>query len=140
MLNPIKECRVSVGDLDAAFPILDDSTYEYFLNKNENSVRRASLEAARTIMFQLSMRTDETVDIFSIKGAKAAEQYRLALQMFLRDPNMNPVLTSANGYAGGISLQDMQDNIDKSDNNAVTTANFKGYFATPALADPFGLR
>ncbi len=140
MLNPIKECRISVGDLDATFPILDDATYEYFIEKNEGSVRRASLEAAKTILFQLSMRSDETVDIFSIKGSKVAEQYRLALQLFLKDPNMNPVLTSAGGYAGGISLQDMQDNIDTSDNNAVTTAGFKGYFATPALSDPFGVQ
>ena len=137
MLNPIQELRVAVGDLDAAFPILDDSTYEYFLVKHEDSVRRAALDAAKTILFQLSMRTDETVDIFSIKGAKAAEQYRLALQMFLRDPNMNPVLTSANGYAGGVSLQDMQDNIDNSDNNAIKTPNFSGAYTYPALNDPF---
>lgn len=137
MLNPIKEVRVQVGDLDVTFPILDDSTYEYFIEKNEGSVRRAALDAARTILFQLSSRGDETVDIFSIKGGKAAEQYRLALQLFLKDPSLNPVLTSANAYAGGISLQDMQNNIDNTDNNAVITPNFSGTYTAPDLSNPF---
>ena len=137
MLNPIKECRIQVGDLDVTFPLLDDSTYEYFIEKNEGSVRRAALEAARTILFQLSSRGDETVDIFSIKGGKAAEQYRLSLQLFLKDPNLNPVLTLANMYAGGISLQDMQNNINDTDNNAVNTPNFVGSYTTPDLTNPF---
>lgn len=119
MLTPIQECRVQVGDMDVNFPILDDSTYDYFLSKNNNSVRRASLEAARTILFQLSMRTDETVDIFSVKGGKAAEQYRLALALFLKDPSLNPVFTSAKIYAGGISNSDINTNNNMFDNNSV---------------------
>lgn len=121
MLTPIQELRISVGDVDPTLPILDDDTYEYFLTKNNGSLRRASMDAARSILMQLSMRTDETVDIFSVKGSKAAEQYRLSLQMFLRDPNLNPVLTTATGYAGGISISDMQANIENSDNNAIIT-------------------
>jgi hypothetical protein len=39
--------------------------------------------------------------------------------MFLRDPNLNPVLTNCQGYAGGISLTDMQANVDNPDNNYV---------------------
>lgn len=125
MLTPIQQVRVAVADLDPTMPLLDDATYDYFLVKNNGSVNRASLDAAKTILFQLSMRGDETVDIFSIKGGKAAEQYRLALQLFIRDPNLNPVLTAGGGYAGGISKSDMQANIDNSDNNAVITANSK---------------
>lgn len=136
-LTPIQEVRVAVGDLDPTLPLLDDATYDYFLTKNTGSIRRASLDAARTILFQLSMRTDETVDIFSVKGSKSAEQYRMSLQMFLRDPNMNPVLTSANGYAGGISKSDMQANIDNSDNNYVVTPGFTNI--QPNLTDPFGV-
>lgn len=130
MLTPIQECRVAVGDLDKTFPILDDATYEYFLEKNDYSVRRSALEAAKTILFQLSMRTDETVDIFSVKGSKAADQYRLALMMFLRDPNMNPVLTSANGYGGGISKSDMQANVENTDNNFVKTPYYPTELST----------
>lgn len=136
MLTPIQEVRVAVGDTDPSFPILDDSTYEYFLSKNSDSVRRASLEAARSILLQLSMRTDETVDIFSVKGSKAAEQYRMSLQMFLRDPNMNPVLTSANGYAGGISKSDMVNNNANADNNPVLTPGLSIYVQPN---DPFSV-
>lgn len=120
-LTPIQEVRLSVGDTSVEFPLLDDISYEYYLTKNSNSVRRASLEAARSILLMLSMRGEETVDIFTVKGSKAAEQYRLALQMFLKDPNLNPVLTSANPYAGGISKSDMIANNSNSDNVVVTT-------------------
>lgn len=120
-LTQIQAVRVNVADLDPTMPILDDSTYEYFLVKNDFSVNRASMDAARTILLQLAMRGDETVDIFSYKGAKSAEQYRLALQLFLRDPNLNPVLTSAGGYAGGISRSDMQANNENLDNNFIVT-------------------
>lgn len=121
MLTPIMEVRVAVGDLDVTLPILDDATYDYFLEKNSYSVRRASLDAARAILMQLSVRDDSSIDIFSIKGSKAAEQYRLALQFYLRDPNMNPVFSTATGYAGGISNTDMQSNNANSDNNYVKT-------------------
>lgn len=124
-LTQIQEVRVNVADLDPTMPILDDSTYEYFIVKNNFSVRRASLDAARSILLHLAMRGDETVDIFSYKGAKAAEQYRLALQLFLRDPNLNPVLTSAGGYAGGISHSDMLANNSNLDNNYIVTANMQ---------------
>ncbi len=121
-LTDIQKVRVAVADLDPAFPLLDDTTYEYFLEKNNNSITRASLDAAKTILFTLSQRTNQTVDVFSISGgSKSAEQYRLALQLYLRDPNLNPVFTSVEGYAGGISIADMQANVDNLDNNAVVS-------------------
>lgn len=121
MLTPIQEVRLAVGDVDITLPFLDDQTYEYFLTKNSNSVRRASLDAAKAILMLLSTRSDETVDIFSNKGSKAAEQYRMSLQLFLRDPTLNPFLNSANGYAGGISKSDMLSNIANPDNNVITS-------------------
>lgn len=120
-LTPIQEVRVSVGDTSVEFPILSDDSYQYFLDKNDNSVRRASLDAARSILFQLSTRSSETVDIFTINGGKTAEQYRLALTLFLKDPSLNPVLVSGSAYAGGISRSDMNNNNNVSDNNFVST-------------------
>jgi hypothetical protein len=134
MLTPIQEVRVAVGDVDVQFPILDDSTYEYFLSKNNDSVRRASMDAAKSILMQLSMRGDQTIDIFTVKGGKSAEQYRMSLQMFLRDPNMNPVLSLANGYAGGISKSDMLANNSNADTNFVNTPGLEINIAT---SDPF---
>ena len=121
-LRDIDKIRLAVADMDPAIPFLDDSTYSYFLEKNNQSIHRASMDAAKTILLMLSQRTSSTVDVLSFSGqAKAAEQYRLSLQMFLRDPNMNPVLTNCQGYAGGISISDMQSNVDNTDNNYART-------------------
>ena len=116
----VQQVRLEVADFDPSFPILSDTDYEYFLTKNNNNVTRAAIDAARTILLVLSQRTDESVDIFSIRGGKAAEQYRLSLQMFLRDPTTNPVLQNCQGWVGGISKEDIAANYQNLDNNVVT--------------------
>lgn len=136
-LTLIQQVRVEVADISIEFPFLDDATYQYFLDKNQNSIRRSALDAAKTILFQLSLRGDETVDIFSIKGSKSAEQYRLALGLFLKNPAMNPVLTSANPYASGISLVDMENNVSNLDNNYVKTPEYPDSYNNVDLNDPF---
>jgi len=133
----IMNTRMEVGDTDVSFPILSDSEYNYFLDKNSASIRRAALDCARAILMKLSMRGDETVDIFSVRGSKAAEQYRMALQLYIKNPEFNPVITSANIYAGGISLSDMQANIDNTDNNYVHTHNEPENYTYPPLDNPF---
>ena len=133
----IQDIRYETGDVDAAFPLLVDAEITYYLQKNEGSLRRTSLDCARAILMKLSMRGDSTVDIFSIKGSKAAESYRLALQMYIKNPEFNPVMTSANIYAGGISLSDMQANVDTLDNNYVKTANQPDSYTYPPLDNPF---
>ena len=115
----LQKIKIEVGDMDPAFPLLSDDTYAYILEKNNNSISRASLDAARTILMVLSQRSDETVDIFSIRGSKTAETFRLALQMYLANPLLNPVLQNVKGYFGGISVSDMLDNDANLDNNIV---------------------
>lgn len=118
-LTQIQQVRLEVADFDPAFPILSDEDYSYFLTKNNNSITRTALDAAKTILLVLSQRTDDTVDIFSIKGSKAASEYRLALKMFLSDPNLNPVYNNAQGWVGGISKSEMQANNTNTDNNII---------------------
>ena len=118
-LTTVQKIRLEVGDNDVTFPILTDDEYKYFLSKNNDSIARASIDAAKTILFKLSMRTDETVDIFSLKGSKAAQNYVMALQMFIKNPDLNPILQSAMPYAGGISRSDMESNDSTIDNNIV---------------------
>jgi hypothetical protein len=118
-LEQIQQVRYELADTEVGFPMLSDEEYSYFIDKNNSSIRRAMIDAAKSILFKLSMRGDETVDIFSVKGSKSAEQYRMALQLFIKNPDFNPALTLASVYAGGISKQDMQENILNSDNNAV---------------------
>lgn len=120
-LTNIQKVRLEVADIDSAFPILADADYDYFLEKNNNNITRTAIDAAKTILLVLSQRTDETVDIFSIKGKSAAEQYRLALQLFLRDPSTNPVLQNCEGWVGGISKSEMIQNDSDLDNNIVIT-------------------
>lgn len=134
-LTPIQECRLAVADLDPAIPFLSDESYQHMLDKNGGSVSLASLDAARTIMLLLSQRTSQTVDVLSISGtAESAKQYRLSLQMFLKDPQLNPILRSATAWAGGISKSDMQANIDNTDNNAVLPP--ASVLGSPSQADP----
>lgn len=121
-ITPTMECRLATGDLDTTLPFLDDATYAYFLTKHNGSVRKASLDAARAILFLLSQRTSETIDCLSIQGGhKSAEQYRLALQLMISSPEFNPVFTSVQGYAGGISNSDYEANLANTDNKVVTT-------------------
>ncbi len=115
----IQSVRIELGDTDINFPILSDDEYTYFLNKHDQSVRKASMDAAKSIMLKLSMRTDESVDIFSIRGAQAARNYIQALQSYLKNPDLNQMLQNLQGYAGGISKSDMCSNNLNTDNNIV---------------------
>ena len=109
--------RIELGDTSVEFPIMSDDEYNYFLGKHDWSIQRASMDAAKSIMLQLSMRTDETVDIFSIKGSSAAKNYMQALQMYIKNPSLNSLYDKVQGYAGGISKSDMLANDANSDTN-----------------------
>lgn len=115
----IHALRIELGDTSAEFPIMTDDEYNYFLSKHDWSIRRASMDAAKSIMLKLSMRTDETVDIFSIKGSSAAKNYMQALQMYIKNPDLNTLYDKVQGYAGGISKADMLANDSNLDNNIV---------------------
>jgi hypothetical protein len=122
-LSLIQQVRLLTQDTAIGFYFTTDEEIQFFLDRNNQNVNRASLEVARVILLQLSMwSANESIDIFAISGgSKSAEQYRLALEMFIRNPQLNPVYNSVNGYAGGISISDMQANSDALDNNSVTT-------------------
>ena len=116
----IQKVRIEVADLDPGLPLLADDEYAYLLEKNNNSIIRASVDAARIILLKLSQQTDETVSIFSVKGSKAAEQYRLALELYIKNPQLNPLYNNLKGYFGGVSISDMEANAANPDNNIVT--------------------
>lgn len=115
----IQQVKLEVADLDQAFPLLSDADYDYLLLKHNNSVVRAAVDAARIILLLLSQRTDETVDVFSVRGSKAAEQYRLALELYIKNPQLNPLYQNLKGYVGGVSISDMEANNAGLDNNIV---------------------
>lgn len=116
----ILSVRREVGDTDTVFPILTDVDYEYFLTKNNESVRNASMDAARAILLQLAIRgSDRAVDVLSIKNSKAAEAYRQALILYLRSPDLNGLYKTVNPYGSGISKSDMLTNDSTLNNNYV---------------------
>lgn len=117
-LTDIAKLRIEIGDTDVSFPILDDSSYDYFLSKHGNNISRASLDAARAILFQLSTMNSETVSIFSVKNT-SAEAYRQALLLYIKDQTLNPIYQTLKGYFGGVSVADIQANNANTDNNIV---------------------
>ena len=132
----IQKVRIEVADLEPGFPLLSDDEYEYLLEKNNNAIVRTSVDAARIILLKLSQQTDETVSIFSIRGSKVAESYRLALELYIKNPQLNPLYNNLQGYFGGVSKSDMQANNDNCDNNIVENPTKDRY---PLSTGPFSV-
>ena len=83
--------------------------------------------------------SDNLVDVLSIKSSKAAEQYRVSLQMYLNNPSLNPLIKSASIYAGNVSLSDMNTNDTTADNNYVSSPSVKNVsFIVDPCDNPFG--
>ena len=119
-LTDIEKVRLNVGDVDPVLPILDDASYQYFLDNNNGSITRASYAAASCLLFKLSLNSsDKQVDVLSIKGSKAAAAYIEALKLYIRSPQLNPIYDSVNPYGSGISKSDMLANDTTPDNNYV---------------------
>lgn len=117
----VKAVRVELGDTSPEFPIMSDDEIRYFLDKHDWSVRRAAMDTAKSMLLKISLRSDESVDIFSIKGSGSAKQFMQALQMFISNPELNPIYQNAMPYAGGISKSDMQANNANPDNNIIVS-------------------
>ena len=118
-LTLIQQVRLNVQDNTPGLYIISDDEITYLLEKFNNNVDKASYQAAKIILLNLAQRSDETIDVFSIKGSKSATEYRLALELFLKDPANNPLYQNLKGYVGGASISDMDANNANLDNNIV---------------------
>ena len=139
--DDVTKVRYEVQDIDVALPILPDATYEYILTKNSGSISASSIDAARMILMRLSISgsSDFIVDVISIKGSKAAEAYRQALQLYITSPSLNPLIKSASIYAGNVSLSDMNTNDTTADNNYISSPSVKNVsFIVDPCDNPFG--
>lgn len=116
-LTLTQQVRLNIQDNTPGLYILSDDEITYLLERNNDNVNRASVEAARIVLFNLSMRNDESVDVFSIRSSQSAKAYMEALKLYIRDPNLNQIGNNIQGYASGISLEDMQANDANADNN-----------------------
>lgn len=123
-LTDIQKVRLEIADNDPALPVLSDEEVGYYLEKHSNSISRAAIDCAKTIMFKLSMNAGEQrVDIFSISGKEASMAYIAALKLYISNPNINGIFNNMNVYISGTSVSDMQANIDNTDNNIVLIPN-----------------
>lgn len=115
----ILDIRYELGDTSPEFPIMSDAEITYFLNKNDSNLHRTAMDVAKSILFKLSTRSDETVDLFSIKGSQAAKNYMAALKLYISNPDLNKMYDNVMPYASGISKSDMEANDATLDNNII---------------------
>lgn len=123
-LTDIQKVRLEIADNDPSLPVLSDEEVAYYLEKHSNSISRAAIDCAKTIMFKLSMSAGEQrVDIFSISGKAASDAYIAALKLYISNPNINGIFNNMNVYIAGTSISDMQANNADTDNNIVLIPN-----------------
>ena len=115
-LTPVQEIKLNLGLVGNAADILTDDELQYFLDKNNGSVKKASLDVAKTVLFILAQFTHEKNDILEVWNHTWFENYMKSLQLYLSNPAYSLAIDSAKAYAGGISITDIRNNIDNSDN------------------------
>lgn len=117
--------RLNVGDIWADMEWLHDEDYQYFIDKNNGNENRATLDAARALMFVLTRFTRERTGDIEVYGGDIFNNFFKALQLILKDPNI--AISVAMPYAGGISQEDMHANRMNPDNHSVTLATERNH-------------
>ena len=115
-LTPVSEIKLNLGLVGNAADILTDDELQYFLDKNSGSVKKASLDVAKTVLFILAQFTHEKNDVLEVWNHTWFENYMKSLQLYLSNPAYSLAIDSAKAYAGGISITDIRDNINNADN------------------------
>lgn len=128
---PSDAVYLNLGLVDPTQNLLTDTEVEYYLSKNSNDVIKASIDCARTILFKLSMSIRSRNDMIEIYEEQKFNQWMKALDEFIKanDPSsvihsIGKALSSAQGYAGNISLSDMQANNANLDNAVIEARDF----------------
>ena len=121
-----QQVRLLCQDNTPGLYIISDDEIDFLLERNNNNVDKAVYEALQIMLRYLAQRGDESIDIFSIRGSKSAEQMRLAIELYLKDPANNPLYKNLKGYVGGVSISDMDANNANLDNNIVQSPSDSG--------------
>lgn len=127
----IQAIRYEIQDSEPGLYILDDATISYYLTKHSGSITQTSLDCAKAMLFKLSSNaSDEQVDIFSIKGSKASQEFREALKLYIKDPSLNRLYSTVQPYIGNTSKSDI------SLNNSAIDNQFVQSWDSISLSDP----
>ena len=121
-----QQVRLLCQDNTPGLYIISNDEIDFLLERNNNNVDKAVYEALQIMLRYLAQRGDESIDIFSIRGSKSAEQLRLAIELYLKDPANNPLYKNLKGYVGGVSISDMQENNANLDNNIIQSPSDSG--------------
>ena len=113
----IQAIRYEIQDTSVGLYILDDATISYYLTKYSGSITQTALDCAKAMLFKLSSSAfDEQVDIFSIKGSKASQEFREALKLYIKDPSLNRLYSTVQPYIANTSRADILANEAVQDN------------------------
>ena len=96
--------RLNVGDIHSV-EILDDETYTYYYNKNEQNERRATRDLFTVLLFALSRYTHEKAGQIEVWGSDYFRNYLDAVKLAITNPSIDSI--TAMPFAGGISRTDM---------------------------------
>ena len=118
-MTPIEEVRLEIGLLGQAYQLLSDEEIQYFLNKNNGNIRRASSSAGKTVLFIRSQLVHTKASELESWDNDWFNNYYKTLQMYLNDPNFSFAINGAMPYAGGISVADIRANVENYDNLVV---------------------
>lgn len=119
-MDNISIVRLEVGLVGEAYGLLSDEEISYYLTKNNNNIRRASLDCAKTALFILSQLVHTKADVLEEWSHDWYNNYYKSLKLYLSDPNYSFALSGASPYAGGISVTDIRENVNNSDNFVVS--------------------
>ncbi len=118
-MDNVSIIRLEIGLVGEAYGLLSDEEISYYLTKNNNNIRRTSLDCAKTVLFILSQRVHERAEVLEIWGHDWFNNYYKSLKLYISDPNFSFAINGAAPYAGGISVTDIRENVNNSDNFVV---------------------
>jgi len=117
----VDRLRLNVGDIHSV-EILDDETYTYYYNKNEQNERRATRDLFTVLLFALSRYTHEKAGQIEVWGSDYFRNYLDAVKLAITNPSIDSI--TAMPFAGGISRSDMDTRA--SDTDAVDKPFYMG--------------
>lgn len=118
-LTLVQQVRLEIGLIGNAYDLLSDDEITHYLTKNNNNIRRTSLDCGKIVCFILSQLTHTKADVLEEWTGDWFNNYYKTLQMYMNDPNFSFAINGAMPYAGGISVSDIRANVENYDNLVV---------------------